>query len=147
MNGKLKAILISAVAVGAIAIYLHYKKSSLAPVKNQPTYTVMGKKFSDSSAKIEYDLFGEGGEVIAECTDPKSDGTGCEKFKTMQSYVFDKDASGRFLIERTAASDGPVKFSNESGVIRLETNKVHLRIKSEGYSTGSKDDADKTDHN
>lgn len=142
MNSKFKAILTSVVAAGAIgAIYLHYKKSSPVPAKNEPTYTVMGKKFSDSSAMIEYDLFGEGGEVIAECSDPKSDGSGCEKFKTMQSYVFDKDASGRFLIERTAASDGPVRFSNESGVIRLESSKVHLRIKSEGYWTGGKDDS------
>lgn len=132
MNNKVKAILITGILAGLIS--LGCREQSPAPTNEEPTYLVMGKRFiygTSQSYYIEYDLIGPHGEVVAQCIAPKADGTGCEKYKTMQRYAFTKDKTERFLVEsydhigRNQQQDGRIIFENVPG--------VYLRIKSEGF--------------
>ena len=106
MDNKAKAALIASVAIASIWLYFRYQKPAPPPPKKEPTYTVMAKRFIDRppSYYIQYELIGgdEVFQVLAQCDDPRPDGTGCEKFKTMEAYALEKDASGRFLIDRKA---------------------------------------------
>ncbi len=116
MPTKVQAVLLTSIFILSIWLVVRERKSSPAPQKKEPPYAVMGKRFIYGPSQtyyIEYELIGPGGDIVAQCVNPKEDGTGCERFKTMQTYVLTKDKTERFL----DSSDG-----------------VRLRIKSEGWS-------------
>jgi hypothetical protein len=131
MDNKLKAALIVGVCTASLWLYFRDKKPNPAPPMKQPTYTVLGKKFIEHppSYSIQYDLIGGvDGEIIAQCNDPKPDGTGCEKFQTNQTYTLSKDNSGRFLTEPTSSG-------------------VRLTIKTEGLWLDKNDDKSEEGNN
>lgn len=124
MDNKLKAVLIVGVCTASWWLYIRDKNTKTGPPVKQPTYTVLGKKFIQrpTSYAIQYVLVGGvDGEIIAQCDDPKPDGTGCEKFQTNQTYILSKDNTGRFLIEPSSSG-------------------VRLTIKTEGVWLGKNDD-------
>jgi hypothetical protein len=116
MNGKFKVFLMAVFLFASTWLIFREQRPDPAPPKKEPTYAVMGKRFiygPSQSYYIEYELIGPGGDIVAQCVNPREDSTGCERFKTMQTYVLTKDKTERFL----DSSDG-----------------VRLRIKSEGWS-------------
>jgi hypothetical protein len=129
MDNKVKAVLIAGIVTASMWLYFRYQKPTPGPPKKEPTYLVMAKRFIDRSSGyyIQYKLLGVGevAEVLAQCDDPKPDGTGCEKYKTWETYGLEKDASGRFLFDRKAHG-------------------VYLTIKAEG-SWSKKDDRNWSD--
>lgn len=115
MNNNTRAVLAIGALVACIALYVHYHKPVTAQSKQpdpQPSYVVMAKRFIDRNGgySIEYDLLGPEGDVIAECKDPRTDGTGCEKFEPYGTYSLSKNASGRFLTDRS----GGIRLTIES---------------------------------
>lgn len=116
-------VLIAGIAAGWMWLYFRNQKPIPTPPKQEPTYLVMAKRIIDrpSGYFVQYKLLGANGDVLAQCHDPKLDGTGCEKYKTMETYALEQDATGRFLFDR-------------------KDHRVYLTIKAEGLWSDKEDD-------
>jgi len=116
-------VLIGGIVAGWMWLYFRNQKRIPKPPKQEPTYLVMAKRIIERppSYFVQYKLSGASGDVLAQCNDPRPDGTGCEKYKTMETYALEKDAAGRFLFDR-------------------KDHGVHLTIKAEGLWSDKDDD-------